>query len=82
MEPAVARLPVLFGPRYHNSHEAEELVAHDGGFCVHDKDEILSITKKLISDEKYCKITSLAASDVIYKNVGSTSAMVRYVLSD
>ncbi|MDP6169640.1 MAG: glycosyltransferase N-terminal domain-containing protein [Candidatus Marinimicrobia bacterium] len=82
MEPAVARLPVLFGPRYHNSHEAEELMANGGGFCVRDKDELLSTTKKLISDEKYCKITSLAASDVIYKNVGSTSEMVRYVLSD
>ena len=82
MEPAVARLPVLFGPKHQNSHEAGELLMNSGGFCVNDKDEFLSITKKLISDEKYYKITSLSASDVIYKNIGATSEIVRHVLSE
>ena len=82
MEPAVARLPVLFGPKHHNSHEAGELLLNSGGFCVGDKEEFLSITKKLISDENYYKITSLSASDVIYKNKGATSEIVRHVLSE
>ena len=64
MEPAVARLPVIFGPRYHNSHEAEELINNNGGFCVKDGQEFLSIIKNLISDSKYHKMTSLSASDV------------------
>lgn len=82
MEPAIARLPVLFGPRYHNSHEAEELIKSGGGFCVSDKDEFLSATNKLISDEKYFKISSLSSSDVIYKNVGSTTKVIGHMLND
>lgn len=82
MEPAVARLPVIFGPRYHNSHEAEELIKNNGGFCVKDRQEFLSIVKNLISDSKYHKMTSLSASDVIYKNVGSTREMVQQIFCD
>ena len=79
MEPAVARLPVIFGPRYHNSHEAEQLIINNGGFCVKNGQEFLSIIKKLISDSKYHKMTSLSASDVVYKNVGSTREMVQHI---
>ena len=82
MEPAVARLPVIFGPRYHNSHEAEELINNNGGFCVKDGQEFLSIIKNLISDSKYHKMTSLLASDVVYKNVGSTREMVQQIFCD
>ena len=82
MEPAVARLPVIFGPRYHNSHEAEELINNNGGFCARDGQEFLSIIKNLISDSKYYKMTSLSASDVVYKNVGSTREMVQQIFCD
>ena len=82
MEPAVAGLPVIFGPRYHNSHEAEELINNNGGFCVKDGQEFLSIIKNLISDSKYHKMTSLSASDVVYKNVGSTREMVQQIFCD
>ena len=82
MEPAVARLPVIFGPRYHNSHEAEELINNNGGFCVKDGQEFLSIIKNLISDSKYHKMTSLLASDVVYKNVGSTREIVQQIFCD
>ena len=82
MEPAVARLPVIFGPRYHNSHEAEELINNNGGFCVKDGQEFLSTIKNLISDSKYHRMTSLSASDVVYKNVGSTREMVQQIFCD
>ena len=82
MEPAVARLPVIFGPRYHNSHEAEELINNNGGFCVKNEQEFLSTIKNLISDSKYHKMTSLSASDVVYKNVGSTREMVQQIFCD
>ena len=82
MEPAVARLPVIFGPRFHNSHEAEELLNNNGGFCVKNEQEFLSIIKNLISDSNYHKMTSLLASDVVYKNVGSTREMVQQIFCD
>ena len=82
MEPAVARLPVIFGPRYHNSQEAEELIKNSGGFCVKNGQEFLSVIKNLISDSKYHKMTSLSASDVVYKNVGSTREMVQQIFCD
>jgi 3-deoxy-D-manno-octulosonic-acid transferase len=37
MEPAIARLPVIFGPNYHHAHEAEELLDNGGGFCIQNK---------------------------------------------
>ena len=82
MEPAVARLPVLFGPKYHNSHEAEELLINKGGFCVTNKDDLLNKVKHLISDSNYFKITSLSASDVVYQNLGSSIKMARIILGD
>ena len=82
MEPAVARLPVLFGPKYRNSHEAEELLINKGGFCVTNKDEFLNKVKHLISDSNYFKITSLSASDVVYQNLGSSIKMARTILGD
>ena len=62
--------------------EAEELINNNGGFCVKDGKDFLSIMKNLISDSKYLKMTSLLASDVVYKNVGSTREMVQQILCD
>ena len=82
MDTAIARLPVLFGPRYHHAHEAEELLKDGGGFCIKDQNEFSSKINQLISDNKYYKMTSLAATDVIHKHLGASTRIIRNSLHD
>ena len=82
MEPAIARLPVLFGPKYHHAHEAEELLESGGGFCVNNQDEFAAGIQSLIQDDAYFTKTSLAATDVIHKNLGSSTRIIRSLLRD
>ena len=82
MEPAIARLPVLFGPKYHHAHEAEELLESGGGFCVTSQDEFEAVIQSLIQDDAYFTQASLAATDVIHKNLGSSTRIIRSLIRD
>ena len=82
MEPAVAKLPVIFGPNYHNSDEAEQLLMSGGGFCVKNEDDFYDTVSKLLNDKQYLKIASLASSDVIYSNIGATEKIVKGLIDE
>ena len=82
MEPAIAGLPTIFGPKYHNSHTAEELIKFGGGFNINTRKEFLNVMKKLIQNENFCSSSSSASSEVIYSNLGSSSRVLRGILSD
>ena len=47
MEPAIARLPVFFGPEYSSFHEAEELILKGGGFSIESGAELYIQVKSL-----------------------------------
>ena len=82
MEPAIAGLPVLFGPKYDHAPEAEELLSSKGGFCVNNKDEFeKNITEIFYEPEKFDK-ASKAAKKSIYDNVGSSSAIINGLIHD
>ena len=51
MEPAIARIPVIFGPRYDNFHEAIELVNLGGGWSITNSEEFYNISNKLINND-------------------------------
>ncbi|MEE9190594.1 MAG: glycosyltransferase N-terminal domain-containing protein [Candidatus Neomarinimicrobiota bacterium] len=82
MEPAIARLPVMFGPRYSKSHEAEELVLAGGGFSVQNSTDTYEILKKLLFDKNFFLSSSLAATKVIHDNLGSATRVVRGIIRD
>ena len=82
MEPAIARLPVLFGPRYQNSHEATELLKAGGGFTFSNQDELLQLFHWLLNDQEAFLKASLAATAVIHKNLGSSTRVVRGIIRD
>lgn len=82
MEPAIARVPTIFGPRFQNSHAAEELIDHGGGFSVQTQDEFTGIIERLMSDEEFYLKSSAAATNVIYKNVGSSTRVLRGIIRD
>ena len=49
IEPAVFGLPVLFGPQYHVSQEANLLLEKGGGIVFHNEDEALPATSIIVS---------------------------------
>ena len=51
MEPAIARLPIFFGPKYSNFHEAEELIEKGGGFSIQTGDELYIQVSSLLNDK-------------------------------
>jgi len=82
MEPAIARLPIFFGPRYSNSHEAEELINDGGGFIIDSGTDLYLGVKKLFRDnDKFFK-ASYASTNVVHRNLGSATRVVRNIIHD
>lgn len=80
MEPAVAGLPVLFGPTYHNSREAELLLKDGGAWCCRDSDCFFERIKLLIEDSVLYKKASNSAKMVVMKNLGASGRTVKEIL--
>ena len=80
MEPAVAGLPVLFGPTYHNSHEAELLVSAGGAFCCEDDKSLYRKIHALLTDDNAYRTASEASRQVILKNLGASARTVKEIL--
>jgi len=80
MEPAVAGIPVLFGPDYHNSREAELLISDGGGRCCQSSDEFFDVITNLIKNEQLYKEVSEASRQVIIKNLGASAKTVKEIL--
>nr|MBT6368881.1 hypothetical protein [Candidatus Neomarinimicrobiota bacterium] len=82
MEPAIARLPVFFGPNYAVSHAAEELIEAKGGFTISSGDELQKGIETLLqSDESLIK-SSYEATGVIHRNLGSATRVVRGIIKN
>ena len=82
MEPAIARLPILFGPKYKNFHEAEELIKSGGGWSIENGEELFDKINILLSDDSKIIPASFAATDVIHRNVGAATRVVRGIIRD
>ncbi len=75
LEPAVHGIPVLFGPRYHNSPEAEGLVAAGGATVIHDQKELAETLKTLTTDGAQRKKSGMQAAAFVQKHIGATTAI-------
>jgi len=82
MEPAVAGLPVLFGPNYHNSREAELLVESGGGFSCSDERHIYKIIKNLIKNSDAYGKASHSSRKIIMDNMGASARTVKEILEN
>lgn len=82
MEPAIARLPVMFGPRNKQFHATGELIKAKGGFEVNSADDVNKILDRLLSDKEFFLQCSYAATGVIQKNLGSATRVVRGIIRD
>jgi 3-deoxy-D-manno-octulosonic-acid transferase len=82
MEPAVAGLPVLFGPEYHNSREAELLVQTGGGCACEDEVGLYRNLRLLLTDAEGYERASHASRQVILDNMGASARIVKEILEN
>jgi len=82
MEPAIARLPVIFGPKYRNFPEAIDLAESGGGFPIQSSEDFYEALSRLLSDKNAFLKASFSATDVIHRNLGSSTRIVRSILRD
>ena len=85
MEPAVAGLPVLFGPRIGNAPEAGELVRHGVGFVLETPQQALAVAMDLLADKKELERLGTTARRFVLDQRGATVrslAVIRELLAD
>jgi len=80
MEAAIAGIPVLFGPRYSRSHEAEQLIEHGGGVSIASAEEFQHQLSTFLSDEHSRRKVGEAALKVIEDNLGATARILQAIL--
>ena len=81
MEPAVARCVPLFGPAFHNSNEAEQLLAAGGGFAVSDAASCTEILRRHLGNQDQLTAAQQEAYQVIKRNAGAVEQTVRHLLT-
>jgi len=72
IEPAIAGLPVVFGPRHENSWEAMQLLERGGGFCARDSEEMASRLGALVDDAALRARSGEAASAYVASQLGAS----------
>jgi len=81
LEPAVYKIPVMFGPVNRNSHEAQLLKANRGGWEVHNATEIELLLRKFLLNDVYRQESGLKAYQIVADNRGATKRTVEHILS-
>jgi len=79
LEPAVYNIPVLFGPRYHNSPEAEELVAAGCAVVIHDQRELATELKRLTGNTAQRAERGRAAGAFVQERTGATAIIAKSI---
>ena len=77
MEPAVFGQPVVFGPAYHNSFEAMELIHEGCAFSGSNAKELETLLDIFLSDESNRIETGNKAKNLIEQNIGATQIIIK-----
>ncbi len=80
MEPAVAGIPVIFGPNFQRSHEAEQLLHAGGSFLVSNKDEWRETVGNLLANQEARQAAGRSALEVIENNLGASTRILQAIL--
>lgn len=79
MEPAVASLPVMFGPRIGNAEEAGVLVRRQAGFILKSSAEALDQAGRLLADRELLRATGEQARQVVLDQRGATERSLQAI---
>jgi 3-deoxy-D-manno-octulosonic-acid transferase len=72
LEPAAFGQPVIFGPRYFNSHEAQELVKNQSACSITSGVDFTTIVETLIVNESTRITKGTTARNFLQDNLGGT----------
>lgn len=79
LEPAVYGQPVVFGPVYHNSHEASQLIGEGAGFVGSNEEELFQHFDTLLSSEALRLKAGKRAKAFVERNTGATRRFLSYL---
>ena len=82
MEPSIAGIPIIFGPKYEHANEAYLLLKSKGAFCISNSLEFETAIVKLLSDDKFLQKSGDNSSKLVKENLGSSEKIVNYLLKD
>ena len=80
LEPAVYGIPVLFGPKNKNSHEALVMINKGCGLVINNEDEAYKVLNKLIVDEKERKQIGNISTEYVEQNIGATEKIIKEII--
>ena len=73
MEPAVAGMPVMFGPVFHNAEEAGLLVRRGAGFVLENPDDAMAVAGGLLKEPARLEALGETARQVVLDQRGATA---------
>ncbi len=79
LEPAVYKIPVLFGPVNQNSYEAQLLKASGGGIQVQNAFELENHLEKFMMNDIYRQEAGRKAFYVVEQNTGTTARTINII---
>ena len=80
LEPAVYGIPVLFGPKHHNSPEAEALVETGGATEVHNATSLLDTLQKLVDNPLKRTEQGAIAGSYVQNRLGASKTVAQKIL--
>ena len=80
LEPAVYGIPVLFGPRHHNSPEAIELASIGGATVVDDNASLLETLRNLVDHPEAQQEQGRIAGRYVQSRLGASAKIARTIL--
>ena len=81
LEPAVFGMPVLFGPKHHNSQEALSLKDLGVTFSIRRTSDFTGKMEQIIEDADYREKCSLKALGYIRNNLGASGKIYQHLMS-
>ena len=79
LEPAAYGIPVLFGPKYENSQEAQEMLRKDAALMGNTGEEIRGHIHRLLTEDKYEKKFGENAEAFVRSHTGATERFLSYL---
>lgn len=80
LEPAVYGVPVLFGPKIHNSSEAQNLSGHEAAIPVNSIPEIVDVVTKLLENPDLARTYGERSKTMVMQHVGSSERIAQFLL--
>jgi len=78
LEPASFGNVILFGPKHHKFHEANDLIKLNAAFNIKDTDDLIAIINHLAIDE-HLKKAQINAQDYIKQGIGAEDIIFNYL---